>query len=92
MYMLALSTCTYTYTPWSTKSCIDLFPCRTVNLSVLESPWMTSLLCTLGFLPQAKLLYLPPDYLDLLLLSTALAVINGVELAVTRGAIPVETR
>ena len=62
---------------------------RTVNLSVLVSSWMTSLLCAVGFLPQAKLLYLPPDHLDLLLLSTALAVIDGVELAVTRGAVHV---
>jgi hypothetical protein len=62
---------------------------RTVNLSVLASSWMTSFLCGVGFLPQAKLLYLPPDHLDLLLLSTALAVIDGVELAVTRGAVHV---
>ena len=51
---------------------------------------MTTFLCGVGFLPQAKLLYLPPDHLDLLLLSTALAVVDGVELAVTRGAIHVE--
>ena len=63
---------------------------RTVNLSVLGSQWMTTFLCSVGFLPQAKLLYLPPDHLDLLLLSTALAVIDGVELAVTRGAVHVE--
>ena len=63
---------------------------RTVNLSVLGSQWMTTFLCGVGFLPQAKLLYLPPDHLDLLLLSTALAIIDGVELAVTRGAIHVE--
>ena len=67
-----------------------LSTCRTVNLSVLASSWMTSLLCILGFLPQGKLLYLPPDHLDLLLLSCALSIISGVELAVTRGAIHVE--
>ena len=51
---------------------------------------MISFLGAIGFLPQGKLLYLPPDHLNLILLSVALAVIDGLELAVTRGAIQVE--
>ena len=51
---------------------------------------MTSFLGAVGFLPQGKLLYLPPDHLDLILLSIALAIIDGLELAVTRGAVHVE--
>ena len=68
--------------------CVKISICRFVNVSVLESSWMTIFLGSIGFQPQTtNLLYLPSDSLDPSLLSTALAIIEGLEQAVTRGAI-----
>jgi serine/threonine protein kinase len=58
----------------------------------VRSPWVRRLLLIVGFLPDdRRALVLTNDAVDLHLLQNALSVVAGVELAVSRSAIPIHT-
>ena len=60
---------------------------RSVAVADIKSSWVTQMLGTVGFLPQARLLYLMRNNIDMALIHCALCVLEGVELAVSRGVI-----
>lgn len=60
---------------------------RSIPLSNLPSGWVTQMLGCVGFLPQGRLLYLMRDMFDPQLVNSALGVLQGVELAVSRSIV-----
>lgn len=70
---------------------LSVLPCsfRCILSRQVPISWINSFLLAIGFLPQQKFLYLSLDHLNLHLVSYAIAILEGLEVAVFRSVVAI---